>query len=179
MHNWYEDGRRSWGYLNNKTGWIELTKGVETIVDVEDLPQLLNHVWHANKTGNDGKYRARTTIVDGDDRYTELMHRFIMEPGDGEIVDHINRNPLDNRKENLRLVDHSTNRRNTDTINSETGYRGVFRNGKSFTARIHENGKQICLGTYETPERAAKAYDDYVVENYDEHAATNERIGVL
>ena len=41
-----------------------------------------------------------------------LLHRFIMDAKTGDVVDHINRNTLDNRRCNLRIVDHSINNKN-------------------------------------------------------------------
>ena len=45
-----------------------------------------------------------------------LLHRFIMDAKTGDVVDHINRNTLDNRRCNLRIVDYSINNKN------RTGY---------------------------------------------------------
>lgn len=41
-----------------------------------------------------------------------LLHRFIMNAKNGDVVDHINRNTLDNRRCNLRLVSYSVNNKN-------------------------------------------------------------------
>ena len=44
------------------------------------------------------------------------------------------------------------------------GYRGVYKNGKNFIARIKINGKKINLGTYDTAKEAAIAYDRAVLK---------------
>lgn len=89
------------------------------------------------------------------------LHRFILEEPSGGEVDHINRNKLDNRRENLRIVDHSTNSFNTDLRSTNTsGYRGVsyHKAAKKYAAYITCSGKRQHLGLYLAPEDAYKAY---------------------
>lgn len=78
-------------------------------------------------------------------------------------IDHINRNRADNRLVNLREATQAENLRNLPLFNTnKTGYKGVsVRKGvKNPTWRAHIvfNNKQICLGSFSTPEEAAAAY---------------------
>jgi hypothetical protein len=82
----------------------------------------------------------------------EYAHRIIMEASDQEIVDHINGNPLDNRKSNLRIVSKSQNNRNS----SYKGYTKVA-SGK-YQVKVSYKNKTIYIGTYDTPESASLAY---------------------
>lgn len=74
-----------------------------------------------------------------------------------EIVDHINRNKLDNRKCNLRVCDMKVNSINRDLqSNNTTGHKGVYCDKKAGTwnARVTVDGKTIHLGTFTTKEEA-------------------------
>jgi hypothetical protein len=92
------------------------------------------------------------------------LHRLAFLYMTGEIpfgvVDHINGNPSDNRWVNLRCVDHKANAENTSKLrtDSTTGYSGVHRWHGKYRAKINSGGKQIHLGTFETAEQAAEAY---------------------
>ena len=89
----------------------------------------------------------------------ERFHHLVITPKPGYVIDHKNRNPLDNRKTNLRYatdhanaLNHSKNRKNT------TGVTGVSKtNIGRYKAYINFNGKHIHLGHYMTLEEARKA----------------------
>jgi hypothetical protein len=83
------------------------------------------------------------------------VHRYILNPPADLFVDHINGNPLDNRRKNLRIVSNGTNIRNSKKIrpNNSSGKTGVIerklRNGETrWDARIRVNYKIIHLGTF-------------------------------
>lgn len=73
-------------------------------------------------------------------------------------VDHINRNKLDNRKANLRLVSNSINVHNKPC---KGYYKRKLKDGYVYSANITINGERIHIGNYGTEERAKKAYEDY------------------
>lgn len=102
---------------------------------------------------------------------TVLIHRYLLYPKQGEIVDHINNNPLDNRILNLRICNDTLNSHNKQI--KEGTYRGVSKNGKNFAAKIAKDGKQYNLGTFKTQKEAAKAYDKKAKELYENEAKTN------
>lgn len=92
------------------------------------------------------------------------LHRYLLNPKVEEVVDHINGNPLDNRKENLRLCTQMQNVWNSRIKSSNTtGFKGVgFRKNtnriKKYYAKIKVNKKVIYLGGYLTAKEASEAY---------------------
>ncbi len=84
------------------------------------------------------------------------LHRLLMgDPKNGLEVDHINRDPLDNRLSNLRLCDHVENSWNMKAPMGVTLFRG-----KKWRARIKHRGKEIHIGIFDTKEDAIKARDN-------------------
>lgn len=91
---------------------------------------------------------------------TLQIHRCIMDAPKGMEVDHINHNPLDNRRSNLRIVTHIVNMANRGRqSNNKTGTNGVYWNKriKRFYCQINVNGKRKHLGCYKTYEEARSA----------------------
>lgn len=91
-------------------------------------------------------------------------------------IDHIDRDGLNNRRLNLRLSDRSQNISNRGKpVNNKSGYKGVgwsIKSGK-WTAQIIARGSRIYLGLFESPEDAARAYDEAAREHHGEFAVTN------
>lgn len=91
------------------------------------------------------------------------MHNIIMKPEEGFIVDHINRDRLDNRRENLRIVSFSENCQNRSMNSDNTsGIRGVHWNKakKIWKAHIYKNYKMYHLGSFECKLKATTAYNE-------------------
>jgi hypothetical protein len=76
--------------------------GYNFIIDAEDLPLFQKYSWQAHKNRGEVAY-LQTTI---------LFHRAILDAPKGFVIDHINNNTFDNRKENLRMVTHAENMKN-------------------------------------------------------------------
>lgn len=95
------------------------------------------------------------------------LHRLLVGAQKGEIVDHINRNPLDNRRSNLRVVTQLENcqnaRKRKDGVTSS--FRGVSKQGDRWKAQIQVKGRKKALGIHKTELAAADAYDSYVRDN--------------
>ena len=92
-------------------------------------------------------------------KYTKdevYLHRILIGAKKGEIVDHINRNKLDNRIENLRIVTQSQNNLNRK-VSNPLGFAGIRKVGNKIRAFIHKNDKQIHLGYFFTVDEAVKA----------------------
>ncbi len=100
------------------------------------------------------------------------LHHLILPKKKGFEVDHINRDVMDNRRENLRYVTSSQNGMNRGMMKSNTsGYRGVTWDKKTekWRARIGLNGKQIWLGYFDDIEEAATAYKKKALELFEQY----------
>lgn len=93
-------------------------------LDYEDFDKVKNISWYPNYDKNNIYYIRGSIKL--------KLHRFIMNTKQGEVVDHINRNTLDNRKCNLRNVTPQNNTKNCKIyINNNTGFKGIsFENNK-------------------------------------------------
>lgn len=90
-----------------------------------------------------------------------------------KIVDHINRDTLDDRIENLRAATRTQNQANAKRRkHCQSGYKGVARsrNGSRWHARIRKDGKCIHIGTYDSPAEAHAAYVAKAKELFGEFA---------
>lgn len=149
---------------------IQLTKGNQCAVNTQDFD--LNEFKWSSQLNGGNNYAIRNGSIQ--------MHRIIMsrildrELLPSERVDHKDGNGLNNRRNNLRLATHTQNMQNRKKHkNNTTGYKGVFKNGKKYIARIRVNGKLLSCGTYETPELAARAYDNAALIHFGEFARLN------
>lgn len=127
---------------------IKLTKGKYALVDNEDYEFLNQWKWHF------AIYARRRSKNIGDEKaYTIPMHRVIIGAKHGEFVDHINRNKLDNRRQNLRICTKSQNNRNL-------GYKGYYwhKQTKRWSAQISIDNKRKHLGRFDKKSDARKAY---------------------
>ena len=103
----------------------------------------------------------------------KLLHRIIMGDPDGQEVDHINVNPLDNRRENLRICSHHENSFNrTKYSNNKSGFKGVYfdKQKQKFRAYINIDGKRKYLGYFDDPEEAHQAYCKAAIKLHGEFA---------
>lgn len=139
---------------------IKSTNDFDIFINSSDLELISQYAWTVTKDGYAKKYLEWKQ--DGvRKRKVVYMHRLIMDAKENQIIDHINQNKADNRRSNLRIASKSLNALNSHKTRSTTGYRGVISNkqkGKPFKARLTIDGKQIHLGTFNTPQEAHKAY---------------------
>jgi len=127
------------------------------LVDPQDHSTISRWTWRLSSHG----YATRSETQDGTKR-TIYMHRAIMNPQSGQVIDHVNGDGLDNRRSNLRIASVGENNANSVKRPSQTGYRGVYPHNQSgkYVAQISINGRVQALGLHDTPEDAARAYDD-------------------
>lgn len=152
---------------------LALNHGKMAILDDEDYEVLWPFKWHFNVKGKYSKgYVQRSQHVKvAKHKYKTLviyLHVVIMKPSKGFVVDHINGDTLDNRKENLRIVPQSVNMRNRKSVPGSTSkFVGVHKHkltGK-WRSQIRIDGKTKSLGLYETQSQAKEARDAYIVDN--------------
>lgn len=104
-----------------------------------------------------------------------LLHRIIMDAPEDMVVDHVNGNPLDNRKCNLRLATRQQSVMNRGkNKNNTAGFKGVtprkIRSGVIFEVSIKLNGKSKYLGRFNCPIKAHAAYCKAAEELFGEFA---------
>jgi len=141
---------------------IALTQGKYTIVDPADYPSLSKYKWQLTRSPR-SDYATRSVTIGSRRQKSVCMHRVIMNAGDGQFIDHINHNGLDNRKANLRLASMAQNSWNKrkQKGNHSSKFKGVSWSAreKKWYAGIQANRKKIFLGLFKNEIDAAKAYD--------------------
>ena len=141
---------------------IYLGEGKFAIVDQADYYWLNRFNWTIRRS-NSSVYAFRFLDEPGKNTKIISMHRDIMKPRKGLLVDHRNTNSLDNRRENLRNATKSQNQQNRNKVKRKTTSRfiGVYREKRTghWVACIARRGKRMNLGTYGNELDAAKAFD--------------------
>ena len=157
--------------------------GLYTIVDDEDFEFLSQFRWRLSRKGyaeTHGSKLVRTYYS----KTGVQMQRFLMRDclKDGLLVDHINGDKLDNRKENLRLVTMSQSNANRGKINFKhkndkwSKFVGVSWDRNKWRAIICKEGKKEYIGRFDNEEDAAKAYNKRALELFGEYARINEDV---
>ena len=148
---------------------IPLTKNTVALVDDEDYERLSKFKWH----NNNGYAKRNMPILNSSNYYT-FMHWEVLGCPGTSVIDHIDGNKLNNSKSNLRVCTPQQNCWNINKgIRAASGYRGVYRNGSKWHARIKHNGKVKHLGNFNTPEEAAMTYDVAALEYRGDFAQLN------
>ncbi len=144
---------------------IPLGRGYYTYVDAADYEWLRQWTWTYH-----GGYAVRRTKT-----HMIFMHRQIMEPPKGMVVDHRNCNKLDNTRGNLRTCTHHQNAQNTPARRGRSSpFKGVGRkNRDKWYAQVQWHGEPFYLGLFIEEVDAARAYDHKAVELYGEFAHVN------
>lgn len=147
---------------------IPLSQGKFSIVDPDVYEIVSSMKWWAYSSNGGKTYYAT--------RLRQALHRFIMSPPKGMVVDHINHNGLDNRRCNLRVCTPRQNMHNSPRQKISTNrYKGVwFRKKRNrWAATISTDGKKTLIGFFKTEEDAARAYDRVAKERRGEFAYLN------
>lgn len=138
----------------------------DVVVSDEDDAYFMRYNWRVDVSG----YVVRTRMKEEGERFpllkkTIFLHREIKPCPDGKVIDHINRNRLDNRRENLRACTTSENLQNKESY-TVSGFKGVYRppGNSRWSAKVTIDRKQYHLGQYDTKEQAAKAYNEFIIK---------------
>ncbi len=122
------------------------------LVDDKDYKWLNQWNWYLLSSG----YAVRGV---GENNKVILMHREIMKPSKEMDIDHINSNPLDNRRENLRICTHSQNLMNSKLReDNKSGVCGVswYKRDKKWETYITVDQKRTRLGFFKNKREAIK-----------------------
>lgn len=124
-----------------------------------------------------GRFQACAKPIKG-----TWLHRLIAERAgmaiDGLQVDHHDRDPSNNQRDNLRVATNGGNRANSRlNRDNKSGFKGVHSSRGKWHSQINTGGKKIFLGRFDTPEEAHKVYKEAALLYHGEFAnpATEER----
>ena len=158
--------------------WVPITRGYVALVSAADIALLSKRNWTANP--RDGKVYVRRGIVVDGKRTSSMLHREVMDASEGQLVDHRDgKNPLDNRRGNLRIASAQQNTFNTPARRGTSKYKGVswVSRDKVWRAYIRDGvvpgARNVCLGSFGDETEAAQAYDAAARERHGEFAYLN------
>ena len=152
---------------------IILTNGAIAKVNNSDFKKVNEINWTIQKRKNTNYALGRPHLSS-----PISMHRFIMNPPKGMVIDHINFDGLDNRRENLRICTQTENLNNRKNLSKNINkkviksiYEGVYWNNSKTKCQsyIYFDGKKIHLGLFGCEEDASKAYNDKKKELYEDY----------
>lgn len=137
------------------TANLQLSNAGIALIDEESLPIVQGRTWYLQRNAKYPMAYIRCA------RTGEFLHRVITAAPKGLQVDHVNGDTLDNRRANLRLCTAAQNNRNRrHRSNTLHAFKGIKRASTGrFEASIKAGGRGYYLGTFQTAEDAARAYD--------------------
>lgn len=158
--------------INSKTHGLH-----EVLIDDEDAERVMRHTWHVTycyRCGHAILKNVRTDVIKNNKKTGLLLHKLLMPRV--SVIDHIDGNPLNNKKNNLRACSNSENIKNVGKYtNNTSGFKGVSWHAhvKKFHAQIGNNKQKIHLGYFDLAKDAAKAYNDAALKYHGEFARLN------
>ena len=149
----------------NKQGTVLNVK-----IDKEDIDKVKQYRWCARYDKTiDGYYIEAWER--GKNRKRLKLHRLVMDCPVGLEVDHINRDTLDNRKENLRNVTPLENKQNKGFYkNNKSGYKYIYfdNNKNMYMIQRRKNNKQVLIGSSKTLQEAINIRDNFLKKESEE-----------
>ncbi len=140
----------------------------EILIDVEDFEWASQFGWRIDRVNSRAKCKY---VVRKDGKFLAIL---LMKPPAGMKVDHIYHQPLDNRRERLRVITHRENNINSRRQkNGSSQYKGVFRAGLKWHVRAGARGRRVFIGSFDDEIEAARAYNQFAREQYGEFAYQN------
>jgi hypothetical protein len=149
-------------------GNIAKNRGVCMLISRSDVSNCLNYKWYLSKAG----YPVTYSSVDNKEKFGGIkIHRFLepLVPKD-MVVDHINRDRLDNRRTNLRICTIAENGYNKTRTKK---YKGVRRLKSGWIASVTKDGTKHEIKNIPTEKQAAEMYDIMAEELFGNFAAKN------
>ena len=144
----------------------------EVLCDVDIHEQVKNYAWFISKAGY-----AFSRMGKGRKGKWVYLHRYVIEAKQGDQVDHIDQNKLNNLRANLRLCTSQQNKWNIGlTKRNSSGYKGISwdKKNKKWEANIRIDRKNHKIGRFDSKELAALAYNEVVEQHRGEFAVMNE-----
>lgn len=145
-------------------GWTHNTNN-EFYFDLEDYDKIKNYCWYEAVNTNSDYHCLMTNFENKTLRMSQVIC--------GKRFDHVNRNPLDNRKSNLRAANYTENARNySKQKNNTSGFSGVSwdKQCSKWVAYIVIDKKRKKLGRFVDKEDAIRARLEAEKEHYGEFA---------
>lgn len=141
-------------------------------IDEQDLQIIKEYKLRASKSKKDTGFYVKCRFRGKEP--TISLHNLLM----GEkFIDHIDGNPLNNSRSNLRKTDYFGNNANARKRKDfkYSHFKGVTKFKNSWKARIQSNGERITIGTYKTEAEAAEAYNQKAKELHGQFARLNKK----
>ncbi len=160
------------GYTYRK---IDLGLNRFTLVEPLDYYRIRHFKWFVQGNGSN-LYAARSELTKDLCSKIIYLHRQLMSPPAGLVVDHHNCDSLDNRRANLRVVTQAVNMRNRrKRKNTSSRYIGVHfdKQRNKWSVHIRYNGKKLWLGRFDDEIAAARAYDAAAKKYFGGYARIN------
>lgn len=151
-------------FLNRRDATV-----LETLIDLEDLEKVnaFPNTWLSHwDTKRHLFYCDGKLPRNGSQAKRISLHRYILDPPSDIVIDHINHNPLDNRKSNLRLLTNAQNCQNKNGMNKNnvSGMRGVSWNNalQRWKVSIRKDYKYVYQRTFKDLDEAKKAAQEAI-----------------
>ena len=137
----------------------------DTIISAEDYPIVSKYKLYKSKEYVSLKVNGRET----------KLHKLLMpNDDDNMVVDHIDGNTLNNKRDNLRIVTRIINAHNRKKKNNSLSkFIGICTYRDKWRSYIRHNSKQISIGIFDSEEEAARQYDIVAYQIHKENANTN------
>lgn len=148
---------------------IPLTQGKVALIDDEDLPLVAGRKWYALKVDKTFYAASWTRLSEGPKKLL-LMHRVILGASGGKLIDHRDRNGLNNLRANLRPCTAGQNNVNRPPRGKKSKYKGIT---ALVSGRWQASISERYLGTFTLEEDAARAYDAAAKSLHGEFAYLN------
>lgn len=164
--------------MNGVEVFVPLSRHKVAVIDVEDWDVVRPYKWHAH-VHRGGFCAARNSERTSEGkRKTIRLHRVLMGAPADQEVDHEDGNPLNDKRNNLRLCTPRQNSFNTQKRkNTLCKYKGVrwHKSANGWQAFIQQNNPKrfFHLGIFLTAEDAAQAYDTAAQQRFGEFAKLN------
>lgn len=163
---------------------ILLSRGMVALVDPADAGLVLARNWYATAGGRTFYAVSAVSYRRGGVRRSPIaMHRLIVGASEGEVVDHIDGNGLNNKRANLRICCHAENIQNSGlrAVEKTSRFKGVSHDAACgrWRVEVERNGRRFYVGSFKDEEVAARRYDAAARLIFGSFARTNVDLGLL